>query len=344
MSSDTITLNAQCHCKRFSATYELPRSVFPLRSGICSCDSCRQTSGLLAALYARIPSVRPDVSSLTAYASSEQMTRYFCPMCGCHVCLFEEDGWAFATGVLDKTQGLLERTLMWIDDTKDGGISVWMSEIGGKKIKCLKQGRSSDELTEKGFKAFAEINVSSEDQEEKLEAKCHCGGVHFYIVRPGDATNGDAERLRWRRDFRTKYPGAIDVCNSCRLTSGFEFATWVYVHKTDLFWIDGKPLEVDMGTLRRYESSNGVYRDFCNTCGATIFFSKDERKIPIYDIGIGVVRSKHGSRAEEYFRWKTDGINFRDDSVDDELVDSLENGLVKWYKGKEQAKEWNYGA
>jgi len=132
----TITLRAQCHCKESSFTFAVPSTSFPLSCGLCSCSSCRFATGQLAASFAVIPldpaALKLDVTKPSSYASSDHRTRYFCATCGANVLDFDRsDGmWRACTGALDRTQGLLERNLIFIEDTKDGGLTVWMNGVG----------------------------------------------------------------------------------------------------------------------------------------------------------------------------------------------------------------------
>lgn len=129
-NSETLTLTATCFCKLFHTAYTIPASSTPLKASICHCTTCRKTSGHLFAAFAVIPSThRPDVSALTAYASSDALTRYFCPRCGASIANFEAHEWEFTTGVLARAGGgLLNRVQLWLDDTRDGGAGLWLND------------------------------------------------------------------------------------------------------------------------------------------------------------------------------------------------------------------------
>ncbi|EFX04835.1 duf636 domain containing protein [Grosmannia clavigera kw1407] len=115
-------------------------SVVPL--ALCHCTACRHSSGLLCTSYCPIePPAAADhiLASLSAYASSAAVTRYFCRTCGCHV--FRRDRgadeivqWQVATGVIveeigDAASSDRPATLAFVrhdhvTDTQDGGLAV----------------------------------------------------------------------------------------------------------------------------------------------------------------------------------------------------------------------------
>jgi len=195
--------------------------------------------------------------------------------------------------------------------------------------------------------------AQSENEAEKLQAKCYCGGVEFYITRPSEASkhvrspfpdlmvpyhshspeNPDNETW-WLRSNNTKYLAGTCACNSCRLATGFDIQTWAFVSKPNMFQPDGTPLDFDNGTLKKYTSTKtDAIREFCGRCGATIFWHCLERP-DLIDVAVGILDPEEGARAESWLEWWTDRVSFKEFALSKSLVESLENGLK--VRGKEQ--------
>src|SRR5271170_7657477 len=191
-----ITLKAKCHCGLVSYSYTLPASAFPLKSAICHCGSCRRATGQLFATFAVIPSPhRPDISHLKEYASSSSISRYFCPRCGASALNTESDEWEFPSGILEKTEGLLNRVQLFINDTKDGGAALWLA-TGLPEMHS--QDRQSRLTTVQEVIEMERMSQNaSESMEERLPASCHCGDVSFTISKG-----------------KEKYPAGLDACTS----------------------------------------------------------------------------------------------------------------------------------
>ena len=95
-----------------------------------------------------------------------------------------------------------------------------------------------------------------------------------------------------------------------------------------------------MGTLKTYVISKGHYRDFCGVCGATVFWRSDERRATqsyFVDIGVGLLESTHGARAEDWLVWSTNEISYLDLAQNKALLKSLAEGLEHW--GEQQNKK-----
>ena len=180
---------------------------------------------------------------------------------------------------------------------------------------------------------------------EKLRGSCHCGGVHFSITRPTErsselsapwpnlivpSSSGHAENPKdvkwWLRVGGTKYLAGTCACRSCRLESGTPIQTWAFVPKANIEQLDGSALDFDMGTLKQYNSSPGCYREFCSTCGATVFWHCEERP-ELIDLSVGILRAPEGSRAEEWLEWWTDRVSFKEEAFDIRLANVLESRL-----------------
>lgn len=200
------------------------------------------------------------------------------------------------------------------------------------------------------------------ETDPQLCASCHCGGVQFYITPPDDSSksasfpwpdllvpyhsgshDNSADVKWWLRgeeeeegsgsvnDDRSRrfYLAGLCACNSCRLASGFPIQSWAFVPRTNIFKLDGSPLSYDITTLQRYESSPGVYREFCRACGATVFWHCEERP-GVVDVSVGLLQAKTGARAEGWLRWAINRVSFSEQAPDKGLIRTLQDGLRTW--------------
>ena len=58
-------------------------------------------------------------------------------------------------------------------------------------------------------------------------------------------------------------------CRMCQRASGSAFAA--------LFYVTEKNVRLTKGSVKTYESSPGVNRDFCGECGSALFFRRENR-------------------------------------------------------------------
>jgi hypothetical protein len=70
-----------------------------------------------------------------------------------------------------------------------------------------------------------------------------------------------------------------------------------------------------LGTLRRFESSPGVDRQFCGACGASVYWHCDGRP-DLVDVCVGLLNSECGARAEDWLEWETGRVSFSEDAID----------------------------
>lgn len=100
--------------------------------------------------------------------------------------------------------------------------------------------------------------------------------------------------------------------------------------------------------LKGYESSEGVMREFCGVCGATVFWH-DKWRLEVVDVSVGLLDAGEGARAEVWLEWWGGRVSFEEDAVrdgDDEgseegrvnveewdLIPALGRGLLAWDKG-----------
>jgi len=351
-----ISTSARCACGGFNVNLEYPASILPISRSLCLCNQCRAVSGSCGVSYINLPSslsssIDPTSFSLKAYPSTAHQTRYFCTTCGSHVlCRSANTGeYRIATGILSRTEGIVKWTgTKMVGDTKDGGVGIWLQDIVDADGTTRKLGRwtAQDGVP---AKEWTRPDILSAKRGDKLKASCHCGGVKFYVTRPNEAskkvsspfpdlmipyheghTSANPRNLTWwLRGDNTKYLAGTCMCESCRLALGFEIQTWAFIPKYNIFFGDGKSLDFKMGTLSRYESSEGAHREFCSTCGATVFWHCEERP-ELIDVSVGLFDPEEGARVERWLEWWPERVSFKEMSVSTRLAQSLEEGLREW--------------
>ncbi|KAH7370031.1 Mss4-like protein [Rhexocercosporidium sp. MPI-PUGE-AT-0058] len=361
----TTAVTSTCACSGFTVTVEFPNSELPMNRALCLCNNCRRVSGSCgwsSILVPRGQMFDPALFKTTAYETSKGVARHFCSTCGAHTFTMVERGQTvcvFNTGLWDRTEGLIKWTgCKWVNDTLDGGISVWFKDIKRadgtqealKRWACwdLKDG----EFVPEGSLMTLPKKGEMPPKDDKLKAGCHCGAVKFYITRPDEASKevhspfpdlmvpyhshsseNPKNETWWLRENGSKYLAGTCACTSCRLATGCEIQPWAFVPKCNIFQEDGTPLDFAMGTLKSYQSSKGVLREFCGVCGATIFWHCEERP-ELIDVSVGVLDPEQGARVESWLDWWTDRVSFEELALSKDLVASLGDGLKKWKEEK----------
>ncbi|KAI0109395.1 hypothetical protein F4776DRAFT_397146 [Hypoxylon sp. NC0597] len=157
----------------------------------------------------------------------------------------------------------------------------------------------------------------------------------------------------------TRYLAGTCACRSCRLTSGFEIQTWAFVPRSNIFFLppssqsssspassNAIPLDfatLPPGILQSYQSSQGVLREFCPRCGATVFWH-DRWRPDLIDVSLGLLDTPEGARGERWLEWWYGRVSFEEDADNGRfggaaswatnLVGSLAQGLKRWGDGK----------
>lgn len=276
LPSPTTPIHATCHCHSFSSTLTLPSTSFPLKSALCHCTSCRHVTGQLFATFAVIPGPLPSSSmltQLTKYDSSASLERYFCPVCGASVLNVDrksESGgegggeWELCTGTMEMgdddddyesgwgLEGRLNRVLLWVGDTGDGGAVHWLGEgrgegFGGRFMK----GRGSEVVTEEVVRELLARGRGVREKGEVLEGSCHCGDVEVQLLQPEEGVSEGGMSAE------------LCCCTSCRKTSGFEVTAWVHWPKDKVRMGGGEWYVEGMKGLGHYVSSKDTHRYFC---------------------------------------------------------------------------------
>ena len=344
-TKDTHTVHFSCACRQVSGSFKAHDRDLPLPLSLCHCNTCRHQSGLLCGSYATLPKGAEFAiqGPLEFYKASKTVFRFFCSNCGANV-YFEDTNTEdrdICTGVLERAEGVvLLKQHIFVTDSKDGGLCDWIPDVeaweGFSKV---------SRKLDAGWKDGSKL---SSKRDEELQAYCHCKGVRFKITRPDEssanltAPRGDIvgpptmeqdgaknDEAWWLRENGTKYLGGTCACNECRLASGFDIQAWAFVPKANISQLNGEPLDFSAGTLKRYDSSEGVYREFCSKCGATVFWHSDSRP-ELIDVSAGLLDAEEGARAESWLGWKTDRVSFHEEAQNKDLISRLSAGLKRW--------------
>ena len=347
-NEETTVLRVSCACRRVTGSATIPSQTLPLPISICHCNICRHQTGLLCASYLTLPENSTVVTfqgPLSTYKSSETISRTFCSHCGANV-YFEDSNDPrpdICTGLLEELNGIIIlQNQIFVSDTKDGGLSAWLPDIPAwRGFSC--HGERSDIKLER----LAEV---SNKGDLILSAYCHCRGVQFKITRPnecsrnltapypdllqprlaGKASNSQENTNWWLSTDGEKYLAGTCACKSCRLASGFDIQPWAFVPNANIIQLNGDSFNFNhCGSLIRYESSEGIYRHFCRTCGATVFWRSEDRS-EIIDVSVGVLNADEGARAESWLDWQTDRVSFEEECRGRDLVSKLSSGLRLW--------------
>lgn len=343
-----MATSVACLCGGVALSVQLDPSTDHSQLQLCHCHNCRAVTGLLCSSYYLMQHEPPTLEGLCRYRESPYVSRFFCETCGAHVFAQAEPSGQYlvASGVLVAEDAPPVKSVQhWkIDDTGDGGLSTflpgWPSTETSCRLMALVEVPDNDSR-----KAQPGSSESSESKaQNELSAQCHCGGVEFYITPP-DASSHQAQSpwsdllvpyhsgssdnpedvKWWLRGGNTKYLAGACACTSCRLGSGFPIQAWAFIPKSNMFHAGRSPLRFDHGTMRQYNSSQGVYREFCSHCGATVFWHCDERP-SLIDVSVGLLQSDK-ARAEDWLEWATGRVSFAELAVQTDLIELLVDGL-----------------
>lgn len=338
-----------CLCGEAAQSVHLSQSPEASLLTLCHCSSCRSTSGELCASYLALLSPPTSFEKLVQYAQSRNVDRWFCRKCGSHVFIRRLGDFFVASGSLDAAQ--LETRAVehsCVADTLDAGVSRFISKVASRTATYRGGDSSASQHRSQAEVISHKEPCNQQPKEQRLPARCHCGGVEYFITPPdasskaasspwpdllvphhsGSSHNPDDVKW-WLRAGDTKFLAGFCACNSCRLASGFPIQSWAFVSKSNIFKADGSSLSYDMSTLQAYESSPEVYREFCNRCGATVFWHCDERPA-VVDVSVGLLKARSGAMALSWLDWETQRVSFTEDAVDSNLIKWLEDGLLEW--------------
>lgn len=333
------TLTGRCYCHSVHFTITVPLQALPLKIHLCHCSICRYTHGSPCTFHAPLPpDVQPQfiapssLDKLTPYAHAEsQSTRYFCSTCGCQIGDrgHDDGGWYIASAIFDSSAD----SDVWkygshafTGSTPDRGLAALVPSIGGRKLGVYNPDTSQPP-------------PSPQTSDSDLLAQCHCGGVSFTISRPRqEFIDSPAGHNLLHPSDKTKWVANLDLCDDCRLVDGTNVIGWIFVRLDHLSPVPAPDLL--LGSSKAYRSSKGVLRTFCGTCGATVFYSTDERPGEV-DVATGLLRAPEGVMAEDWAIWRTARISFLPDGMkfNPEFASGLSEGMKAWGKERGQPEE-----
>jgi hypothetical protein len=241
--------------------------------------------------------------------------------------------WVISTSLFTKDETVFQiKKHIFTESAVGGGLNDWLPSIGDREMKIWNPTDSSAAPVQS---AIEYGKGPDGHQEERLRAQCHCGGVSFTIPRPNEEVLNSAAMKSYVSPVdKRKWVACLDFCDDCRLTTGAHCIAWTFVPlnqcepkiKSDLL----------IGTSKTFRSSAGVLRSFCGRCGATVFFSCEERmpneRESIVDLAVGILRAPEGVKAENWLTWRTGRMAWRNSGLryDEALTKSLCQGMEDW--------------
>ncbi|KAH7311334.1 Mss4-like protein [Stachybotrys elegans] len=341
-------ITVSCHCG--AARQDVQTSALDV--SLCHCSTCRHTTGLLCTSYLSLP--------------CSNMSLYFCAVCGCHTFRSQFNtsipgsyadlaglDWQVATGVItDSSDDGFSLGLgghLRVEETQDGGLANWISTEArhGDQDSTPISSPNHDLLPASCQCGNVNFFVTRPNADSALP---HSGFSDLIIpFHTGSPDIPNPNDVKWWLRENNKYLAGTCACQSCRLVSGFEIQTWAFVPRCNIFFRTktdssvgdqaessgrGQPAVIPLdfnqlldGVLQSYESSEGVLREFCPGCGATIFWH-DKWRPDLIDVSVGLLRAPEGARADTWLEWCAHRVSFDEDA---------ETGRSGW------AKTWARG-
>lgn len=193
-----------------------------------------------------------------------------------------------------------------------------------------------------------------------------------YKTTPKDKLDNPSDE-KWylrRTGEESRYLAGTCACKSCRLITGYEIQTWAFIPRVAITISTSsgpgnpgsssgtpvkqstqntepyipldfevlKNLPAGQNPFRSYESSPGVFREFCHGCGATVFWHSKVRP-DLIDVSVGLLQAREGARAESLLEWWRDRCSFAEDAGLDRkgwvkdwaeaLIQGLEEGMKR---------------
>ncbi|CAO2647432.1 Nn.00g083540.m01.CDS01 [Neocucurbitaria sp. VM-36] len=254
------------------------------------------------------------------------------------------------------------KTCMWIEDTRDGGASQFITHINGKQLSRWSQEADKSDEIPLNWRSTSPTPSEKGELRKPVHAHCHCRGVEFWITHPNEASrnakspwsdlviphylnkSANLDGFPWwlPGPSNKRFLAGTCACTSCRRASGFDITFWAFIPTANIF-LDSDlrtpfPAAGYWGTMKRYESSEDVMRTFCARCGANVLWSGDEKgcgRVGLVDVAVGLLDAESGARAEEVLAWWTGRVSFEEDGLNRGLVRGLEEGLKEWARRNE---------
>ncbi|KAF3061208.1 glutathione-dependent formaldehyde-activating enzyme [Daldinia childiae] len=234
------------------------------------------------------------------------------------------------------------------DNTKDGGLSPFIKLIKGAELPEKSQitddrgGDSKDILEAHCHCKTVRFYITRPDASSQLPWSGFSDLIVPAVTSPREAIDNPRDEKWWLRPHSkdnpdlTRYMAGTCACRSCRLAAGFEIQTWAFVPRSNIFFllptstssptpaslsnISSDALPLDFSTLqqtysplRTYESSPGVFREFCPRCGASVFWH-DRWRPDLIDVSVGLLAADEGARAERWLDWWRGRVSFQEDA------------------------------
>jgi hypothetical protein len=340
-----MEVTISCLCGQSEQTITLAADRFPIDASLDHSNAARYSTGMLFASYLPLVQPPPDHGRWTEYNLSQDVSCLFCDRCSCHLLLHSNssDEYGVASGVLQHDGDIIKIVEhQGVGETLDGGAVTFIEPPAQPQSWTLREATGRNQMLRRDAERPSRKPQPLETAGEKLLAECHCGGVQFFVTPPnpqseklsspwpdvlvpyhsGNSVNHEDSKW-WLRADKTKYLASLCACKSCRMSSGFPIQAWAFIPKTNLRGEGGESFHMDSGCLKRFESSLGVYRESCKTCGATVFWHSDERP-DLIDVSVGLLRAPDGARAETILEWDRRRVSFIEDALDQQLAAALQ--------------------
>ncbi|KAF8962639.1 Mss4-like protein [Flammula alnicola] len=351
-------VKASCHCGLNAFQIPFLTSKLPQATNMCHCNTCRHITGELNVNVAIVEGTPlsadsgpeahnpADLSHLTKYNASKELTRYFCSNCSAYMLEAKDDKpeptWFVSTGTLGRTEGVVKvGHHIFVADTLDGGLADHFRVLEGVEIPRHTGTEDGPTLpvewkAEKLLRNDEQHKEAGEDA-ERLEAYCHCKKISVYLTRAKQEEAKDPRKW-WLvpgndsdPTSRVRFMSGHCFCTSCRLTSGTTVQSWIILPRANVidvrtslpvaFYDSKNPDERSKRPhgLKQYQSSPGTFREFCDTCGASAF---------VIDLGAGLQdQEKGGARAEGWCFWY-DKVIHPQDAVDRPGMEAVQAGVT----------------
>lgn len=253
------------------------------------------------------------------------------------------EAWFVATSLVDAEEKVWDFwASIWLgkESTGDGGVGPWIRDVGGKEIGLWEGGRGdAGEDGRKGDwnpESAVVRQRGGEELETELLMKCHCGGVEMRVRRPGGEDGYPGTPSDLVPADKNKYLAILDTCDSCRLISGCAMVQWAFVPTANIR-VPGEggliPYSPVFGSMTQYESSPGIKRTFCSTCGALATYVDENKRPECVDVAVGLMRAETGARAEQWLEWR-ERIAWVEELKWEGLRDGLGRGIGGYMKDK----------
>ncbi|EDN06799.1 predicted protein [Histoplasma mississippiense (nom. inval.)] len=359
----TKTLTAHCFCRAVHYKLTIPITSLPLRTHLCHCGICRFTHGAPCVFHAPLPvGITPQwvapsgPHNLTSYrhTSGALSDRVFCSTCGCQIGDIwpakpinskedeeKEDAadnrhWTISTSIFtEHSPSNFQIDKHIFTDSAPGkvGLHQLLPRISRRDMEIYTghflPPNANRILPPPPAPPQAEFG-NTDSKEERLRCECHCGGVSFTFPRPTKAILGNSELNKFvsPTDPR-KWLASLDLCDDCRLLNGTHVTAWTFLPLQLLEPAVGTDLII--GTSKTFESSKGVRRAFCGTCGATVFYWSEDRA-DIVDVALGLVRASEGLFAESWVTWRNGRVAYQEsgERFDRDFAEAVALGIKSW--------------